>query len=74
LGEGVMKMDKFFWLFLAVTTSCLINIPSQALPTPKTQSTNTKSSVRIIPQSKATGTQAGVQPGYVQNGTRCKVL
>lgn len=61
-------MDKFFWLFLAVTTSCLINIPSQALPTPRTQSTNTKSSVRIIPQSKATGTQAQLQTVEVWPG------
>ncbi len=61
-------MDKFFWLFLAVTTSCLINIPSQALPTPRTQSTNTKSSVRIITQSKATGTQAQLQTVEVWPG------
>jgi len=61
-------MDKFFWLFLAVTTSCLVNIPSQALPTPRTQSTNTKSSVRIIPQSKATGTQAQLQTVEVWPG------
>jgi hypothetical protein len=61
-------MNKFFWLFLAVTTSCLVNIPSQALPTPRTESTNTKSSVRIIPQSKATGTQAQLQTVEVWPG------
>lgn len=61
-------MNKFFWLSLAVTASLFVAIPSHALPASRTESNNTKSSVRIIPQSQATGTQAQLQTVEVWPG------